>query len=147
MATTYQVVRDKIQEKLLTLTAIQEVARYPKREFNGFPAVIVVPAEGDSDWETNLEHGRVYAFDLQVFESTKQLGNDVALDRLYNVVDLILDEFAEDTQFLSPTIISLPTKKTMITVQPVSAGWESIDDSELLFAKISLKVIVSCDIT
>ena len=109
--------------------------------------VVVVPAEGESDWETNNEHERAYAFDLQVFYSTKQLGNDVALDRLYNVVDLILDAFAEDTQFLLPTVISLPAKKTMITVQPVSAGWEALEDTELLLAKISLKVIVSVDVT
>ena len=147
MATTFQVIRDQIEDKLLALASIQEVARYPKREFNGYPAVVVVPAEGESDWETNNEHERAYAFDLQVFYSTKQLGNDVALDRLYNVVDLILDAFAEDTQFLLPTVISLPAKKTMITVQPVSAGWEALEDTELLLAKISLKVIVSVDVT
>jgi len=147
MATTYQTVRNKLEEKLLTLASIQEVARYPKREFSGYPAVILVPAAGDSDWETNNEHERIYAFDLQVFYSTKQLGNDVALDRLYNVVDLILDCFAEDTQLEKPTIISLPAKKTMISVHPVSAGWEALEDSELLLSKISIKVTISCDVT
>jgi hypothetical protein len=147
MATTYQIVRNKLEEKLLTLAAIQEVARYPKREFSGYPSVVLVPAAGESEWETNNEHQRVYAFDLQIFESTKGLGNDVALDRLYNVVDLILDEFAEDTQLEQPTIISLPAKKTMITANPVSAGWEALEDTELLLAKISIKVTISVDVT
>lgn len=147
MAATYQNIRDRLRDKLLTLTSIQEVARYPKRDFSGYPAVVLVPAEGDSDWETNGEHQRVYAFDLQVFYSTKRLGNDEALDRLYNVVDDILDNFAEDTQLLTPTAISLPADKTLITVVPVSAGWESLEDTELLMAKISVKVIISCDLT
>lgn len=147
MATTYQLVRDKIRDKLLTVTEIQEVARYPKREFTGYPAAILVPAEGDSEWETNNEHERLYAFDCQIFYETKGLGNDVALDRLYDVVDLVLDEFAEDPNLEQPTVIALPAKKTMITVQPVSAGWEELDDSELLMARISIKVVVSVDIT
>lgn len=145
--TTYQTIRDKLRDKLLTVSAIQEVARYPKREFVGFPAAILVPAEGDSDWETNNEHERVYAFDCQIFYETKGLGNDEALDRLYNVVDEILDEFAEDPNLEQPTVISLPNKKTMITVNPVSAGWEAIGDDELLMAKISITVLVSVDIT
>jgi len=145
--TTYQLIRNQLRDKLLTITEIQEVARYPKREFLGFPAVVLVPAEGDSDWETNNEHERVYAFDLQIYYETKQIGNDTALDNLYNVVDLILDEFAEDPNLENPTGIVLPAKKTLITVQPVSAGWESLDDSELLMAKISIKVTISVDIT
>lgn len=147
MATTFQTIRDKLRDKLLTVTSIQEVARYPKREFLGFPAAILVPAEGESDWETNNEHTRVYAFDCKIFYETKELGNDETLDRLYNVVDEILDEFAEDPNLEQPTVISLPAKKTMITVNPVSVGWESLDDSELLMAKISIKVLVSVDIT
>ena len=144
MATTYQTIRDKIRDKLLTITAIQEVARYPKREFSGYPAVVLVPAEGDSDWETNNEDQRVYAFDLQIFYETKGIGNDEALDRLYNVVDEILDNFAED-KILNG--ITMPIGKTIITANPVSAGWESLGDDELLMARISIKVSVSVDIT
>lgn len=147
MATTYQTIRDQLRDKLLALTSIQEVARYSKREFTGYPAAVLVPAEGESDWETNNDHYRVYAFDCYIYYETKGLGNDETLDRLYNVVDLVLDALSEDTMFLLPTPISLPAKKTLITVQPVSAGWEELDDTELLRAKISIKVIVSCDIT
>lgn len=145
--TTYQIIRDKLRDKLLTVTEIQEVARYPKREFVGFPAVILVPTEGNSEWETNNEHERVYTFDCQIFYETKGIGNDVALDRLYEVVDLILDEFAEDPNLEQPTVIALPAKKTMLTVQPVFAGWEELDDSELLMAHISITVVISVDIT
>lgn len=147
MATTYQTIRDQLRDKLLTITDIQDVSRYPKREFDGFPAVILTPAEGESAWETNNEQERVYIFDCKVFYETKGVGNDDALDRLYNVVDLILDEFAEDPNLEQPTPISLPSKKTLITVNPVSAGWEQLDDTEILMAKISIKVVVSVDIT
>lgn len=145
--TTYQQIRDKLRDKLLTIASIQEVARYPKREFNGFPAAILVPAEGESEWETIAEHQRIYAFDLQVFYETKGVGNDNALDALYNVVDEILDNLSEDTLLEDGGAITLPTKKTLISVEPVSAGWEELDDSELLMAKISIKVVISVDIT
>lgn len=144
MPTTYQVVRDKLRDMLLTVTSIQEVARYPKREFVGFPAAVLTPADGESDWETNTEDFRLYVFNVQIFYETKGLGADTTLDRLYNVVDEVLDKFAEDKNL---TGITLPAKKTLITVNPVSAGWESIGDDELLMARIVIKVLISVDVT
>ncbi len=144
---TYQVIRDQCRDKLLSITEIQEVARYPKREFTGYPAAILAPADGDSEWETNNEHERVYAFNCEIFYETKGIGNDEALDRLMEIADLILDEFAEDTELQNPTPIALPTKKTLITVDPVFAGWEEVDDTELIKVTILIKVIVSCDVT
>jgi hypothetical protein len=147
MATTYQIIRDKLRDKLLTETAIEEVARYPKREFTGYPAAILVPAEGDSGWETTAEHERAYVFDCQIFYETKGVGNDNALDALYNVVDEVLDNFAEDTLLEQGGAIALPAKQTIISVEPVSAGWEAMDDTDLLMARITIRVVVSVDIT
>ncbi len=139
----YQVIRNKLRDKLLTLTEIQEVARYPKRKFNGYPAVVLVPADGDSEWETNAEHQRNYVFNCAIFYESKGIGNDVALDRLMEIVDLILDNLAEDTQLNG---ITLPAGKTMITVDPVFAGWEEVDDTELIKAQILITVVISVEL-
>ena len=140
MATTYQTIRDYLRDKLLTVTDIAEVSRYPKYDFQAWPAAVLIPAEGESEWETNAEHNRVYAFDLYICYATKQLGNDTTLDRLYDVVDDVLDALADDTNFET---ISLPANKTMLTVRPVSAGWESMNDDEILRAKIEVRVEIS----
>ena len=140
---TYQVIRDQLRDKLLTITEIQEVAGYPKREFNGYPAVILVPSDGDSEWETNNEHERNYVFNCEIFYETKGIGNEEALARLYEIVDLILDNMAEDTQLDG---ITLPAGKTVITVKPVSAGWEEVDDTELIMAKILITVVISVEL-
>lgn len=139
---TYQVLRDAIRDKLLTLTDIQEVHRFPKLTFDGYPASTVIPLDSESDWETNTEDERVYSFDIQVFYGTKNIGNDTALDRLYNVVDQIRDVFSQN-KTLSGT--SMPVGKTILTVNPEPTGWEELSDNELLMATVTLNIKISVD--
>lgn len=143
MPTTYQNIRTKIQDKLELVGDIQEVHRYPRLEFQGYPAAIIVPAEGDSDYETNAEDERIYAFNVQVYYEYKATTKDTALDRLFDVVDDILDSFASD-KVLSG--ISLASGRDVMTTDPVFAGWEELTDNELLQATISIRVTISIDL-
>jgi len=142
--TTYQILRDAIRDKLLTITNFQEVHRFPKLEFNGFPAVAVEPADMESDWETNKELERTYAFNLFIYYETKIKGNDTALDRLFNTIDEVLDAFDKD-QTLSG--ISLPAGKDILTINPTPQGWEGLSDNELIQSKILLTIKISTDIS
>lgn len=141
---TYQVLRNAIRDNLLTLTDIQEVHRYPKLTFDGYPAAIVVPLDSESDWETNVEDERVYSFEIQVFYQTKSVGNDIALDRLYNVVDQIRDAFSQNKTLTGTT---MPAGKTILTVNPEPVGWEELSDNQLLLAKVIINIKISVDNT
>lgn len=138
--TTYQVIRDKINSKLQALTDFQEGYRYPKMQFSGYPAYAIEPADLDSDYETNTEHLRVYAFNVYIFYETKATGKDTALDRLYNMIDQVVDDFDGD-QVL--TGIALPANKDILGVKPTTQGWESLSDNQLLQGKILLQIMIS----
>jgi len=143
-STTYQILRDAIRDKLLTVTNFQEVHRFPKLEFEGYPAVCIEPADLESDWETNSELQRTYAFNVFIYYETKMSGNDTALDRLYNTIDLVLDAFDEDQTL---TGISLPVGNDILTINPSNQGWEGLADNEVIQSKVLLTIKISTDIS
>lgn len=117
--------------------------RYPKMKFTeGYPAATITPSEGESDWETNREDERIYSYDINLFYESKDNGIDTTLDRLMDVIDDVLDEFSNDKQL---TGVVMPAGKTMLTCNPIFAGWGSTDDNEHLVATIKLQVRVSVD--
>jgi len=136
----YQNIRDKLEAKLNAVSDINEVYDYPKMDFGGYPAAVIIPTEGESDWETNKDDQRAYVFDVLIYYEMNQATPNTALDRLMDVCDDVLDSFASDKQLSG---ISLPANKTIITVDPVFAGYETVPDKELLVARIKVKVIIS----
>lgn len=147
MANAYRVIKDRLIVKLQAVSALQEVKTEKTFDFNGFPSAFIVPTEGSSDYETNTEDQRIYAFECHIFYQYDQQKTAVAdaLDNLYDVCDDVLDSFAEDKQLLTPSAMSLPSGKTMIEVRPVFAGYEEIPEKELLKAIIKLSVYISVD--
>lgn len=141
----YQNIRSIIQTKLQNVSDIQAVYRYPRMKFTeGYPAATITPSEGASDWETNREDERIYSYDINIFYETKDRTLDTTLDRMMDVVDDVLDEFASDKQL---TGVVMPSGKTMLTCNPIFAGWGSTDDNEHLVATIKLQVRISIDIS
>jgi len=138
--TSYQILRDQILSKLNAITDFYEVKRYPKLQFSGYPAVCIEPSDVDSDYETNAEHLRVYAFNIYIFYENKTTGNDTALDRLYNVIDQVLNSFDGD-QVL--TGITMPAGRDVLGVKPTTQGWEALADNETIQGKILIQVMVS----
>lgn len=145
MATTYTTLRAQLLAKLQAISQIAEVEDEPKLEFTQFPGAIIIPSEGESDYETNQEHERTYAFEIILYETTKDQGIGEALTKLYDAVDYVMDAFAEDPQLLSPAGMVMPTGKTYLWTNPVAAGWGDIPDKELLAATVKLSCRVSVD--
>jgi len=140
----YTTIKNKILAVLQTVTKIQEFYGYPNLQFDGYPAAVIVPSNQDSDYETNTDNERAYAFQLSIFQDIKEGGIENALNALYDLADDVLNAFDSD-----PTLsgISLPTGYTMIYVAPSISAWQQIDDKEVLFLNITIKVRVSVDIT
>ena len=144
--TVYQKLRDAIASKLTGIAGFKEAHRFPKLEFNGFPAVAVEPSDLESEWETNSELERTYSFNLHIYYETKRSGNDTALDKLYNILDTVLDAFDED-QTLTGEGLSLPAGNSILTINPSNQGWEGLSDNELIHAKVLLTIKISTDIS
>jgi hypothetical protein len=151
MAKRYTLIRDriisKIQSAVTSTVPEMVVLTAPTLEFQAYPAAYIVPQEGESDWETNTMDERAYPFQINVYYETKQSGVSNALDALMNLVDDILDAFAQDKQ-MAITTPSLQTQLSnagytndvVMSVSPVAAGWGEITERNLLVATIKITV-------
>jgi hypothetical protein len=145
--TRYQILSDKILEKLQGISKLSLVLDYPVLEFNSYPAAFFVPSEGESQWETNADDERVYAWEIFIYYEIEPDGIRNALRALFDCIDDVLDSFAQDRQ-LNDGGVGVQTAltnngystDTMITTEPVAAGWEEDSDKKVLRAKINLRV-------
>jgi len=147
---SYDTIRPQIKTLLEGVSNISEVANYPKLEFNGYPSAYIIPSDNEADYETTSENVRVYAFIIRVFQETKQLGVQEALNRLEKVVDDILDIIdKEDLKGASTRTIgiNLPSGYTFLNVFATPSTWGELPDHELLMAEIRLKIRISVDIS
>lgn len=140
----YTIIKNKILTILQTITKIQEFYGYPVLNFNGYPAAVIVPSNQDSDYETNVDNERVYAFQLSIFQDIQEGGIENALNALYDLADDVLNAFDSDPVLSG---ISLPTGYTMIYVAPSISAWQQVEDKDVLFLNITLRVRISVDTT
>lgn len=140
----YTTIKNKILAVLQTVTKIQEFYGYPVLNFNGYPAAVIVPSSQDSDYETNVDNERVYAFQISIFQDIQEGGIENAINSLFDLADDVLNAFDSD-----PTLagISLPTGYTMIYVVPAISAWQQVEDKDVLFLNITLRVRISVDTT
>lgn len=147
---SWATIRPQVVDVLETVSAIQEVAAYPKIKFDGYPAAYVVPSDNDGDYETTSENIRTYAFIVRIFYDTKASGVENAIASLEGIVDSVLDAFdQEDLKSSADRLlgISLPTNYTFINVWASPAEWSEIPGENLVMAEVRVGVRVSIDIT
>ena len=144
--TCYTILKNKIDTQLRTISKLQEVSDSPKLQFSGYPSAVIIPSEDSSDYETNQENLRIYAFNINLFYEIQNvdIGIGNAVDALYDLADDIMDLFDKDQTL---TGISLPTGYTMIAVMPASGAWGEVPDTKLITKTISLKIKISVDIS
>jgi hypothetical protein len=141
---TYRTIKAKMLSKLQAISTIQEVYDYPKLDFAGFPAAVIIPIEGEGDYETNQEHTRNYIYEVHLYQEYSHKNQSDALNVLMDVTDDILDSFAGD-EMLSG--ITMPAKTMLIGVRPLWAGWDEVSDKSLIHATIKVNAYVSVDNT
>lgn len=137
---TYRTLQEQFKTKLDTISSIQEVYKYPKLDFGGYPAAVLVPVEGEGDYETNNDDFRDYNFELHLYYDYSNIGQETALQNLLDATDDVMDNLAEDKMLAT---ISMPTNKMLIGVNPVWAGWEELNDKSLIHATIKITAMVS----
>lgn len=146
---SWQILRPQVANLINTISDIQEVSSAPKITFDAYPAAHVVPSSNESDYETNRENLRTYAFQVRFFYSTKDIGIATAIERIEQVVDQAIDLVdQEDQKGASGRVvgINLPARYTFINIWAVPTLWGEVPEQQLLMAEISVRVRVSVDV-
>lgn len=143
---SFIVLKDKIIEKLNSITTIQQVEEYPNQDFNGFPAISVRTIGNTSNYETTNENDELYTFMLYLFHPIEnEVKSDLMTRRIIEEqCDVIRDTFDED-EFLSG--LSLPSGRVMIGIKPTVSEIDETDNGKYVTATIELVIRVSKNIS
>lgn len=145
---SWATIRPQLKTLLESISDIQEVSGTPKLSFNGYPSAIVVPSDQSGAYETTSENTRIYAFQVRLFYETKNTGVGEALEALEGLVDTVIDTI--DQEDLSSTRIvgkNLPSKYIYIRMSATPSSWGELTNEDLIYADITVQVVVSVDIT
>src|SRR5574340_1114653 len=91
----YKTLRNNIKSLLDEITTIQEVSDHPKFDWGGYPAAFIAPSGNESDFLTNIENVRVYAFKIWLFQEYDQTTLSDAYNILLDETENILNKFDE----------------------------------------------------
>lgn len=131
---------------------LQQVYDYEPTEFGGDPVAVVFPSANESDYRTNTQNRRVYAFTIQLWvKRTAPRTDQNAEDTLTDLVDSVIDNF--DRYYTLGTgspgaALVLPVGYTMIMLQALPSNWFYAQRETLYrVAEINLKCQVDVDVT
>lgn len=129
--------------------AFVEVSSSPKLDFSGYPSAYVIPSGQESDYETTIENQRFYSFTVRIFYETRSTTVSVALDKIEEAVDAVIDAIDDEDKATSGRVIGvdLPSKYTYLSVEAVPSVWGELPTENLIMAEITIKVRVSYDAT
>lgn len=144
---SWHVIRPQLSTLIGNLSEIQEVSSTPELNFNGYPAVHVVPSELESNYETNIENERIYAFLVRVFYETKNTGVGQAIDNLEEAVDAIIDALDNEDKLTSGKTIGvgLPSNYFLIGIEATPGLWGELVGDQLVFAELRVRIKISYD--
>ena len=127
-------------------TRIQEVYDYDTIKFRGYPAVVIIPSDNESDYETTTENQRKYVFTIRVFVERKVNKPEEAESILRNLMDTMLDDLEKSANW-TLTSANLPAGYTLLVLHPSPSAWgyQDVDNATLRYAEIKVVVLVSVD--
>lgn len=148
---SYKVLRDNLKNLLDETDVFGELTAFPKFEFNQYPGGFIVPSGNEADYETNIEHQRVYPFVIWIFEQLDESDNAVqnAYDRLLETADSIIDKVDKQE---SPDIrgaglrIGLPNYEHLINVFATTGIVASDPEKNLLGLQLTVRCRVLVDL-
>lgn len=123
----WTVLINKLKDILEANSLLREIFDYEIEEFKGDPACTITPSENRSDYNTNCENVRIYAFSVKLFvnRTISPTGTDTKSEadrKLRNLVDSVLDDFDKDYT-LTGIQTDCPTGYTFINLFALPSMW------------------------
>jgi len=131
--------RSAINSKLSGITQLQVVYQIHTSDLSGFPAATFEPAGNDSDFYTNTDNLRGYAFDIIVHQEVENAGRGNAVSILAAAVDAIISAFDADYNLGGTCDYSLAL--------PSSFGEYTGAQGAVKYAKLTIKCFKEVQVT
>ena len=144
---------ENIIQKLKTLIGeidgIYEIFTYEAEKFNGSPSCTITPAENESDYSTNEENTRIYAFNIRLFVNRENAPSgqvsEIWADKLLRgLCDEILNKLDKN---YSLSGIENTTGNTFINLAATPSVWGySLREQEYRSCEINVRARVRVDV-
>lgn len=129
-------IRTKIKQKLDTLTSSTD-ANKPLRfcyDFNktmpeGYPSAVFEPSDNASEYNSNHENLRTYAFTIRLLQEITLSDLDTSIDILGDAVDKVLNMF--DTDYTLGGVCAF--------VEALPSKWGMTADTKVRIAEINIR--------
>lgn len=127
---------------------IQEVIPGPSTSFSGYPAITISPSDQPSDYDTNVENQRIFAFKVRIFYETENTGLITAKDNLLNVADGVIDKIDQEVHADTRTVgVDLDSKYIFIDIEPVPGAFFTIEQEHIIFLELTVSIKLSVSLT
>lgn len=114
----FTTLRPLILTKLQGISALQSAYNTHTEKVTGYPCATFEPSISTSQFYTNTDNLREYAFDIIIWQEMKTAGRSDSIDNLCKAVDAVIVAFETDT--------TLRVTGGVHYVKPVSTTWGEI---------------------
>lgn len=149
---SWSTVRPQLQTLLESIeldggSAFVEIKSFPKLDFSGYPSAYIIPSDQESDYETTIENQRFYSFFIRIFYETRDTTVEVALNKLEEAVDAVMDAIDKEDKKTSGRVvgINLPTDYVYLSIDAAPSAWGELPTEALIMAEIKVRVRISYD--
>jgi len=134
----------KLKSILSANTLISEVFDYEEVNFKKDPTAVIVPSDNSSEFVSNIDNERVYAFDIYLFvERGGVVNNDQRVDMaMRELVDSVIDDLDKNWQL---TGLTLNNGYSMLYMESAPSSW-GYASREMLYRMAQIKVSVHLNI-
>jgi hypothetical protein len=129
--------------QLSSAAAFADIKEYPTVNFEGIPAVTVIPSDNISDYATITQNLRTYAFFIDIFYPVE--GGDAGVAGAFTVmrqlVDLVLYALDNSNNLNGTNQYADSLSSICDMIRPVPSSWAMVQSGagDLLSARITLQ--------
>lgn len=147
----------QLKDKIVSMVSAgisleQQVFNYEESELTGDPAITVTPSANESDYHSDKDNIRIYAFTLRLWVDRTKRGDANCEAVMTELVDAVIDLF--DRYYTLGTgspgnALSVPTGYAMIRTEAMPSTWMYVDrgESSYRLAEIVVRCHVHADVT
>lgn len=135
--------------QLDSVPVFADIQEYPTTDFVGVPAATIVPSDNTSDYATNVQNMRTYAFIVDIYypiESTNG-GYASTFTLMRRLMDVALDAFDNSNDLNLSNTFTTSADAVCDFLRPVPSSWSMVETSsgDMLTARITLQCAKTVD--
>lgn len=145
---SWRALRTDLKTLLDTVTDLKSIHALPTTDYSGYPAATIIPSSLESDYESQSNNTRVYAFTVFVLYAVDDRGVDYAIDRVEESINKVLERLEQEEAYGANRIIgdSLDETSEILAVQPTDVTiYQPQDQSNLVVGEFSVRIQVTKD--